>query len=124
MIALSGSPYSCHKPTAREEYPDAIRCHAALEANLKIVPEARFRQIRLDPDAVDLASQENMNGAFDLGRQLGMTPDAVQKDLHRALDTYVKGHSWQPTGGGSRKFIALGHDFNECLLDYFGRPNE
>ena len=84
VILLSSHPYSCHKPTAEESYAHDKRCFAALDANLKIVPAARFKQVGVDPGAVDLVSKENVSGAFDWGERLGMSPGAIYKDLERA----------------------------------------
>ena len=124
IIALTASPYACHKPTAQEGYAHARRCFAALDANLKIVPAARFEEVGLDPDSVDFVRRETVSGAFDLGKSLGMSPGAINQDLERASAAFVKSHSWQPVGTTQRKFVAMGFDLNDCLLDYFGRPND
>lgn len=123
-VLLSSHPYSCHKPTAQESYAHDKRCFAALDAHFKIVPPARFKQAGVDPGAVDLVSRENASGAFDWGERLGMSPGAIYADLERAGAAYVKSHTWQPPGAARRKFVALGYDLNDCLLDYYGRPND
>ena len=123
-LLLASHPYSCHKTTAQEAYAHDKGCFAALDANLKIVPAARFKQANLDPGAVDQVSTENMSSAYDWGERLGMSPDAVYKDLERARAAYVKSHTWQPPGTSRRKFVALGRDLHECVLDYYGRPND
>ena len=113
-----------HDPSPREDYAHGKRCYAALDANLKIVPADRFRQLRLDPGTVEVAASDNMEGAYQVARQMGMAPDAISRDLAAARADYVRSHSWQEPASGRRKFVALGHDFNECLLDYYGRPND
>jgi hypothetical protein len=124
VIVLFTSPYSCHKPTSQEMYAHAKGCFAALDTNLNIVPPARFTQAGLDPDAIEMASSDDMSGAFDMGKEIGMKPDAILKDLQRAKAAYVRSHTWQPPAGAGRKFIALGNQVNGCLADYYGRPND
>ena len=123
-VLLSSQPYSCHKTTAREAYAHDKRCFAALDANLRHVPAARFKEVGLDPDAVDLVSRENMSSAYDWGKLLGMQPNAIYQDLERADAAYQRSHIWQPPGTARRQFVALGYDLNDCLLDYYGRPND
>jgi hypothetical protein len=123
-VVLSSHPYSCHKTTPQEAYAHDKHCVAALDANLKIVPAARLKQVGLDPGAVDLVSRGNTSGAYDWGKRLGMSPDAIHEDLERAGAAYLKSHTWQPPRTARGKFVALGYDLNDCLLDYYGRPND
>jgi hypothetical protein len=123
-VMIWSQPYSCHKTTAEEAYAHDKLCFAALHANLKIMPAARFNQVGLDPDAVDVVSRGNMSGAYEWGERLGMSPDAIHKDLEKAGAAYVKSHTWKPPGTARRKFVALGYDLNTCVLDYYGRPND
>lgn len=124
ILALTATPYSCHKPTAYEQYAGARRCVAALGANLKFVPSTRFKQVGLDPDAVDLVFTDSISDAYDVGKLLNMRPEAINRDLQTSGAAYVKAHSWQPPGTARRQFIALGYDVNDCLADYYGRPND
>jgi hypothetical protein len=124
VVMLSAHPYSCHKTTAQEAYAHDKRCFAALDANSKIVPAARFQEVGVNPEAVELVSTENMSGTYDWGERLGMTPYAIHQDLESARATYVKAHTWQEPGTGRRKFVALGYEVKDCLLDYYGRPND
>ena len=118
VMIVSSSPYGCHKPTPQEQYAGGRHCFAALDANLKTVPPALFRKRGFDPGAVELVATESMNGAYDMGAQLGMSPPAIGRDLEQARATYVKSHSWRPAGGRVPKFIAFGPDMTDCLADF------
>ena len=124
IVALTTSPYGCHKPTLQEQYADARRCFAALDANLKFVTAEQFRRVGLDRDAVDLVFREEINNAFDLGKPIGMKPAAITADLQRASAAYTEAHTWQPQASSRRKFSAIGYDVNDCLADFYGRPND
>lgn len=109
---------ACHPPTPQDSYAASKRCYAILDSSLKLVPAARFRQSAVDPDYIETASQEDMQSAFSIGKELGMTPDAVLRDLEQAKSGYLKAHSPQ------YNFDKLRDDVNECLGDFYGRPND
>ena len=123
VLLISLQPYSCHKPTKHELYADSRRCFAALDTNLHTVTPDQFRSAGIDADAVDLASRDAMSAAFDIGEAMGMAPAAINRDLHQASIGYRAAHTWLPQGSDP-KFTALGSDVNDCLEDYYGRPND
>lgn len=124
LVLVSVRPYSCHKPTALEEYRDGTKCFGAFDANLQQLSGEQMRAARVDRYAVELAKEQIATGVFDLGRSLERNPWAVNEDLRRAVLSYRRSHSWQRAGDGHRMFSGLGVDFNECLRDFYGRPND
>lgn len=117
-LFVLASPYSCHKPTAQELYAHAKHCHAVLDTALKVVPAARFKQANVDPSLVDLASQDDLSAAYEYGKQIGIQFDAVTRDAEQARLAYLKSHT------GAQNSDALRDDVNDCLGDYYGRPND
>jgi hypothetical protein len=115
-------PYSCHKPTAQEEYAQAKHCYAAYGASLKIVPAARFTQAGINPALIERASDANVDGAYDAGKQIGMSPGAISRDLEQAKAAYLRAHAG--SGDADQKFNDLREDVNGCIGDDYGRPND
>src|SRR5881398_59069 len=93
VSALLVPQYSCHPGTRQENYAASRHCFATLNANLAIQSADRFRQAGLNRDAVVVASDGNMNAAYDLGKLLGMSPAAVFKDIEGAKAAYTKSHT-------------------------------
>jgi hypothetical protein len=117
-LAALASPYSCHKPTPQEQYAQARHCHAVLDTALQIIAASQFKQANVDPSLVELASEDNLTGAYDYGKQIGMRFEAVTEDTERTRLAYLKSHT------GAQKLDALREDVNDCLGDYYGRPND
>jgi hypothetical protein len=124
VIALTSSPYSCHKPTAEEQHRQQKRCFGALDANLKFVAPRVFERAGLDASAIEFAAREEMNAAYDSGERLGFSPHQIYHELVTASSQYVSSHTWQSARNGRTMFRALGTEVNDCLLDFYGRPND
>jgi hypothetical protein len=122
VLLVGHSPYSCHKPTLQEEYADSKRCYSAYDAGLEMIPAARFEQAGLDPDVLKTAAHDNFGSAYVLGKQLGMRPEAIARDVERTRAAYLAAHS--DKSGGARKLKSLRDDVNDCLGDDYGRPND
>lgn len=116
--------YGCHKPTNEESFAQAKHCFAALEANLSVLSRAQFKQAGMDRDDVKTASLGNMEAAYDSAKELKKTPAAASQELDAAKLAYLKAHSWQDKATGGWKFQGLGSEINNCMGDYFGRPND
>lgn len=84
VILLSSSPYSCHKPTDQELYAEARRCYAALDANQMIVPEARLEESGLSRSRIATAVNGNIDEAYDIGKAMRLSPQAISIDLGKA----------------------------------------
>ena len=122
LLLVGQSPYSCHKPTPQESYADDKLCLSAYRTGLEIIPDAQFEQARLDRSSVQDAANNSLAAAYADGKQLGLSSDAIARDLEHARRAYLAAHS-----GGSdaaQKMAALRSDMNNCLGDYYGRPND
>jgi len=122
LLLLGAPPYSCHKPTLQESYADAKHCSSVYSAGLKLIDGAAFAQAQLDPRLVEDAKNNSVSAAYVDGKQLGMSADAIGKDLDRSRAAYLASH----TGGldAAQKMASLRADMNNCLGDYYGRPND
>ena len=121
-VLLLVGPYSCHKPTLQESYAEAKLCNSAYDAGLKLISADGFRKAQLDPSLVDDAKNNNLGAAYSDGKQLGMGPNEIGQDLESARSAYLAAHS----GGAdaAQKLDAVRSDMNNCLGDYYGRPND
>lgn len=124
LILIAPHPYSCHKTTAQESYADSRRCFAALDANAGQLSPKQFRAAGINGESVEFAARQMISAAFDSGEAIGMKPAAIYADLHKASADYREAHMWTPPGQTRRKFTALGYDLNDCLADFYGRPND
>lgn len=112
------SPYSCHKPTPQEEYDHARQCYVVLDLVLKRIPAAGLKQAGLDRGTIQTAADDFLGGTWADGKALGMTIDAISTDIERARLSY------STAGTADERLNALRDDANECLGDYYGRPND
>jgi hypothetical protein len=64
------------------------------------------------------ASENALDAAYVDGKQLGMSSQAVAKDVARASAAYAQAHA------SSASLAGLRNDVNDCLGDYYGRPND
>lgn len=122
LLLVGQSPYSCHKPTPEESYADAKLCNSAYDAGLKLISTDGFREARLDRSLVDDAKNNSVGAAYMIGKQLGMAPNAIAQDLESARRGYLAAHSGGPDA--AKKLDAVRGDMNNCLGDYYGRPND
>ena len=122
LLLVGQSPYSCHKPTTEESYADAKLCNSVYGAGLKLISAKGFEKARLDPSLIDDAKNSIVSAAYIYGKQLGMGPNAVAQDLERARHAYFAAHNGGPDA--ANKLDALRGDMNNCLGDYYGRPND
>ena len=114
--------YSCHRPTPQDAYAESRRCFVVLDASLRILPAAWFQQAGIDRAAVREASDGELSAAWDTGKRLGMSGGAISSDLERAKATYSRTHNAQAAGNGGQ--TVLRDDLDDCLGDFYGRPND
>ena len=122
LCALRMPLYSCHKPTLQEQYAAARHCYVAYDAALKLIAPAAFEHAGLDPALVKDSWSTDIGAAYDMGKELGMSPEAVGADLERARLAYLGAHSGRTNAAA--KLAALKYDVNDCLGDDYGRPND
>jgi len=122
LLLLAASPYSCHKPTLEESYADAKHCSSVYGAGLKLIDGAAFAQAQLDPSLVEDAKNNSVSAAYADGKQLGMGAVAIGKDLDRSRAAYLASHTGAPDA--AQKIASVRADMNNCLGDYYGRPND
>ena len=121
-MLLSSSPYSCHKPTTQALYADARHCHAVYDGALEIVSPGQFERAALDPGILRVSSAEDMQSAYDFGKQAGMSNRLIFLDLMRAKSRYLSAH--RGDSNAKLKFQSLRRDVNACLTTRFGSPND
>lgn len=123
ICALTTALAACHPPTLQSEYADARRCHAALEAGLKIYTIPQLRLAGLLPGQLTQASASNLEHALNMGKRFGMTSAAIFEDLEVARSSYLEIPS---TEGLTQAKMGkeMTSDFDRCIDRYLGRDNE
>jgi hypothetical protein len=124
VMLSSCHPFGCGSSKCVNDhlYSGAKRCNAVLEASLVIVhstslpPGAQF-----DPGAIESDLIGGMDDTLVAGANLGMSRDAVYKDLDRAKNAYLEAYA-ASKADPHRKLVALFDDVNECLPH--SKPND
>ena len=123
VVLTSCHPFGCGswRCVYEHQYTGGKRCNAVLAASLEIV-----RNTRLPPGSQYDAGaiQSELLGVDDIlvsGAQLGMSRDAVYKDLDQAKNAYLQAYAARK-GDPHQKLVALFGDVNECLPH--SKPND
>ncbi len=123
-VLLSGChPFGCGSSRCVDEhvYADSKHCNAVLEASLEIVRNSRLPS-NFDASAIRAVWIDRFDRVLANGAKLGMTGDAVYKDVVQAKIAYLSAYAERRTESPKQKLNSLFEDVNDCIDP--GGPND
>lgn len=125
-VLLSGChPFGCESSRCVDEhvYADSKRCNAVLEASLVIVRNSRLPSgANFDASAIRSELIDRFDRVLANGAKLGMSGDAVYKDVEQAKVAYLSAYAERRTESPQQKLHSLFEDVNDCIDP--GGPND